>query len=295
MNAFVFAAPVAPADPPLLLTIAVWSTLVLLVVLGATGLTYQQRHRFERADRLVQRLTESEYAKRIQGPVVALILAAMSGFGINVLTDQGWHGYLGFLLAMPLPVAYLTWSGIRAVRADAAEGEWPPTEIPPGNRVRVRGTLRRAVTEGADLATADLTVLLQVVATLLEQTEPALRGASRRSTARWLRDHPVVTSLVLSWAAGTVGCVLGAALSYEGSGGAGRVAVPAGFLAVVLAAAVGLLAVLSRHSRFKDEQLADEVSGAAGELRGRIREHLFLPAGAARRRPDQGRDGFLVP
>ncbi len=294
-----FASTTDTAAPPLLFTVAIYSTLILIVVLFAIELTYRLRRPVERTNRLVQKLSESEYNTAIQGPAAAVILASVSGYGLNVLTDNhGWHGYVGFLLAMPLPLAMVTWSGIRTVRMSTFEHQWPPVEIPPGDRVKVRGTLRRTLSRGADLTTTDSNAVadvLAVVVTLLETTVPALRKASGRSTTRWLRDNPAVAVIVLAWTLGTVTCWLIAVLPLTGTLSVRRLLILVGFIVVTLATATRLLTVVSTHSRFKDSALADEVEESAGKLRERVREHVFLPGTVARRPGTSPRSGLIVP
>ncbi|SCG68146.1 hypothetical protein [Micromonospora humi] len=260
-------------DPPALLTLGVWSTLVMATVFVGTLLSYLLRHRLERANAAIQGIREHEYVRSVQQPVAGVLVGAVGGYGINVATQgAGWPGYLGWLLGMPVPVAMVTWAAVRGVRRRRFDEQWPPDEVPADDPVEVRGTLRRVVREGAEPAPADPAALDRALRLLLDEVLPALRARRDRGPRRWLRDHRAVTALVLGWAALTLGAVAAVAVPHLAGGRPGAWAVLGGAALVIPALAGGQLVVLYRHSRFRSGALAGEVERSAGAVRRRITE-----------------------
>lgn len=274
------ATPSSSDDAPLSFIISVCSVAVMLAVFGASFLTYLLRHAVERLERLVQGIDQNRYAKHIQGPAAAVIVAAVSGYGINVVTqDRGLLGYVGFLLAMPIPLVMVTWSGFRAVRQTEFERQWPPNLVPAYDRVKIRNTLRRVEAESAHLGTADVAQISTVLNILLDEALPALRERRDRSLRRWLRDHRVASIVVLAWIVLTLACAMVAVLPRLQGGSLRAVYLFAGFVFLVFLIKSGLLAVLRRHSRYRYNALTEEVAESAGRILRRITEHrLGLPA-----------------
>lgn len=260
-------------EPPALLTLGVWSTLVMATVFVSILLSYLLRRRLERATATIQGLREHEYVRSVQQPVAGVLVGAVGGYGINVATQgAGWPGYLGWLLGMPVPVAMVTWATVRSVRRRRFDEQWPPDEVPGDDPVKVRGTLRRVVREGAEPAPADPAALDRTLRLLLDEVLPALRTRRDRGPRRWLRDHGTATALVLGWAALTLGAVAAVAVPRLGGGRPGGWAVLGGATLVIPVLAGGLLAVLYRWSRFRSAALAGEVERSAGAVRRRITE-----------------------
>ncbi|MFI5837417.1 hypothetical protein ACIA5A_27445 [Micromonospora sp. NPDC051300] len=260
-------------DPPALLTVAVWSTLVMASVVLATFLSYLLRHRLDRANAAIQGLREHEYVTSVQQPVAGVLVGAVGGYGINVATQgAGWPGYLGWLLGMPVPVAMVTWATVRSVRRRRFDEQWPPDEVPADDPVRVRGTLRRVVREGAGPAPADPAALDRALRLLLDDVLPALRVRRDRSPRRWLGEHRTGTAVVLGWAAATLTAVAAVAVPRLGAGRPGAWAVLGGATLVIASLAVALLVLRYRYSRFRYGVLTDEVERSAGAVRRRITE-----------------------
>ncbi|MDG4790312.1 hypothetical protein O7626_31070 [Micromonospora sp. WMMD1102] len=286
-----------PADePPLLFAAAVWSILVMAVVLLANLAVHLLRHWIGRLDRLVEAARQDVYLAHVRGPAAAVIVAATSGYGINILTGDADSllAYLGLLMALPLPLAMVTWAGVQAVRQADFEQVWPPEAIPVDDRVKVRYVLRRVRADAdrlADLPAGELDRFGALVGRLCEETVPALHARRDRRLRRWLADHPVVAAGLGVWG----GLTIVAVAVGVGSGFAGPpwriVAVVAGFAAVVAGIQAGLLTVLRRRSRYRCARLADEVEATAGGIRRRITEQrlglageLTVPPGRQRRR-----------
>jgi hypothetical protein len=258
------------------LTVAVYSVVVMIVFLVASTLTYLLRHKVERAERLIQGVDQNRYIKHIQGPAAAVVVAAVSGYGINIVTqNRGLWGYIGFLLAMPLPLAMVTWTGIRTVRQSEFEQQWPPHSMLTNDRVRVRTTLRRVQAESIHLETADVRRVSTVLGKLMDEAIPALRERRDRSLRSWLRDHRLASITVLAWIVSTLACVTVAVLPSLQHGNWRGVYVLLGFVLVVLIINVALLAVLRRYSRYRYNALAKEVADSAGRIRRRITEHTL--------------------
>ncbi|MEE6261418.1 hypothetical protein [Plantactinospora sonchi] len=276
MDLTALAAPSATEEPPLLFAAVVWSILIMLVVFVANLVVHLLRPWFGPLDRLVEGARQDVYLTHVRGPAAAVLVAATSGYGINVVTgDSGSLEYLGLLMALPLPLAMVTWAGVRAVRQADFEQAWPPEVVPVDDRVKVRYVLRRIRAEAdrlPGLPAGELDRLGVLLTELLDVTVPALRARRDRGLGRWLRDHPVVAVGVGVWSGATV---VGAALAV-GSGFDGPLwrtaAVVAGFAVVVCAIQAGLLSVLRRRSRHRCAELADEVAATAGGIRRRITE-----------------------
>jgi hypothetical protein len=150
-------------------TIAVYSVAVMLTVLVACTLTYLLRQKLEKLEQLLQGVDQNRYVKHVQSPAAAVIVAAVSGYGINIVTqNRGVIGNIGFLLAMPLPLAMVTWSGVRAVRQSELERHWPPDSLHTSDRVQVRNTLRRIEAESAHVETANVDVVNIVLRSLTD-------------------------------------------------------------------------------------------------------------------------------
>jgi AraC-like DNA-binding protein len=273
MHWAVQAATESATDAPVSFVVAVYSIAGMLVVLGASTLTYLLRRRLERVESLLQGTGQNRYVKHIQGPAAAVIVASISGYGINIVTqNQGWLGYVGFLLAMPLPLAMVTWTGIRTVRQSDLERQWPPDCLLTSDRVRVRTALRRVQAESPHLEAAEIGPASIVLGMLLDQAVPTLRERRDRSLQRWLRDHRLVGSTVLTWILVTLTCVTVAALPSVQRGSWTGISALAGYALGVLLMAVTLLAVLWRYSRYRYDALAEEVAASAGHLRRQIAE-----------------------
>ena len=205
----------------------------------------------------------------------------MSGYGINIVTESGgFTGYLGFLLALPLPLAMVAWSGYRAVRQTDFERQWPPPASALGSdRVRIRSTLRRVQAESADLRTADQARIGTVLQRLRDEALPALRQQRDRTLHRWLRDHPMVSVPLAIWTMVTFGCAAAAVLPRLPDAGWRAVAALLVFVLVTAVMGAALLAVLRRHSRYRYDVLAGEVDECAQRIRRTITLHVLgVPA-----------------
>ncbi|MFG1677555.1 hypothetical protein [Micromonospora sp. NPDC049282] len=153
---------------------------------------------------------------------------------------------------MPVPVAMVTWATVRSVRRRRFDEQWPPDEVPADDPVvKVRGTLRRVVREGAEPSPADPAALDRALRLLLDEVLPALRARRDRGARRWLRDHGTATALVFGWGALTLGAVAAVAVPHLGGGRSGAWAVLGGATLVIPVLAGGLLTVLYRWSRFR--------------------------------------------
>ncbi|MEN3609245.1 hypothetical protein AAH979_06830 [Plantactinospora sp. ZYX-F-223] len=281
----VLAAPSAD-EPPLLFGAAIWSILVMAVVLVANLVVHLLRNWVGPLDRLVEGARQDVYLTHVRGPAAAVIVAATSGYGINIVTGDGDSplAYLGLLMALPLPLAMVIWAGVRAVRqADFAQA-WPPESIPVEDRVKVRYVLRRVRAEAERLAgmpAEERDRLGALVTKLSDETVPALHARRDRGLRRWLRDHLVIAVGLGAWSALTVGAV-GVALASRYDRPGRIAAVVTGFAVVVLGIQAGLLAVLRRRSRYRSALLAEEVEATAGGIRRRITEQrLGLGSGPA--------------
>lgn len=263
-------------DAPVSLVVAVYSIAGMLAVLGGSTLTYIMRRRVERAEALLQQIGQNEYVKHIQGPAAAVIVASISGYGINIVTqNQGWLGYVGFLLAMPVPLAMVTWTGVRTVRQSDLEEQWPPDCLLASDRVGVRTALRRVQAESRDMKAADIGPARIVLGMLLDQVVPALRERGGRSFQSWLHDHRLVGIMVLAWTVSTLTCITVAALPSLQRGSWTGISALAGCASGVLLIAVSLVAVLWRYSRYRYDALAEVVAASAGHLRRQIAEHTL--------------------
>ncbi|AVT39866.1 hypothetical protein [Plantactinospora sp. BB1] len=263
-------------EPPMLFGAAIWSILVMAVVFVANLVVHLLRNWFGPLDRLVEGARQDVYLDHVRGPAAAVLVAATSGYGINIVTGDADSllGYLGLLMALPLPLAMVVWAGVRAVRQADFERVWPPESIPVDDRVKVRHVLRRvrAEAEGlAELPAGELDRLGRLLTRLSEETVPALHARRDRDLRRWLRDHPVVAVGVAVWSGLTVVAV-GVALASRYDGSWRLAGVLAGFAVVVLGLQGGLLTVLRRRSRYRSALLADEVEQTAGGIRRRITE-----------------------
>lgn len=251
-------------DVPLSAYIAGWSVLVMLTVLFANLMTYLLRHRVEQTEKLVQQVRSGVYKKHILNPVAAVIVAALSGYGVNTLTDDsGGLGYLGFLLALPLPVFMVWWNGYRAMKDEEFERHWPPKSLSVKDRVKIRITLQWLREQSDDLETADLTRVNPVLEMLQDQVLPALQERRDQSLRRWIQERRTSCIAVLVWSAATV--VVAATTS-------------AYLFLIVIALVVilfnaGLLSVSRKHHHYRVDALAKEVAEKTGALRRRITEH----------------------
>jgi hypothetical protein len=263
-------------DPPVLLTVAVWSVAVMAALLVSNLLTYLLRQRLEQANAVIQRLGEHEYVRSVQQPVAAVLVGAMSGYGINVATQSaGWPGYLGWLLGMPIPVVVVAWVTIRNVRQRQIDQQWPPEEVPADDPVKIRRTLRQVVDRGADAEQMDSAALHQTITHLLDEVVPALRTRRDRSPRHWIRDHRKTVIALLGWVVLTLTAVAMAAYPHLRDGRRGAWTVLAAATLVVFFIALGLLALSYRYSRYRYALLADEVEQSAGAVRRRIAERRF--------------------
>lgn len=249
----------------------------MFAVLLASTATYLLRNRVERVERVVQGVDQHRYLQHIQTPAAAVIVAAVSGYGINIVTENdGFTGYLGFLLALPLPLAMVAWNGYRAVRQTDFERQWPPPASALGSdRVRIRTTLRRVQAESADLRTADQARIGTVLQRLRDEAVPALRQRRDRTLHRWLRDHPMVRVPLVMWTIVTLGCAAAAVLPRLPDAGWRAVAVLLAFVLATAAMATALPAVLRRHSRYRYGALAEEVDESVQRIRRRITVHVL--------------------
>lgn len=118
----------------------------------------------------MQSFRQKTYVTYIQGPAAAVILAAISGYGINSLTGggSGTLGYAGFLMALPIPLAMVIYSGMRQARHAEFEERWPPVSLVATDRVQVRYVLRR-VKADAGSTEADPAQLEAALDTLLDK------------------------------------------------------------------------------------------------------------------------------
>ncbi|WFE97501.1 hypothetical protein [Micromonospora sp. WMMD987] len=283
----VTAAPSAD-EPPVLFAAAVWSVLLMTAVFVSVLLVYLLRHRIERANILVQGMREHEYFRSVQQPVVAVLLAAVGGYGINTATQEvGWPGYLGWVLGMPIPAGMATWAAIHSVRQRRFDEQWPPDDIPADNPVRIRSTLRRVVRHDADAEQPDPAALDRALALLLDQVLPALRQRRDRGPGRWLREHGKTTTVVLGWAVATLAATAVAAFPHLVDRRRSAWLFLAAATLVIGFLAVGLLTLLYRHSRYQSTILADEVQQSAGAVRRRIVERrlgIAAPGDGGQRR-----------
>ncbi|GIG90806.1 hypothetical protein [Plantactinospora endophytica] len=276
MDLTALAAPSAD-EPPLLFEAAIWSILVMAVVLVANLVVHLLRPWFGPLDRLVEGARQDIYLTHVRGPAAAVVVAATSGYGINVVTGESASllAYLGLLMALPLPLAIVTWTGVRAVRQADFEQVWPPETVPVDDRVKVRYVLRRVRAEAERLdrlPPGDLDRLGKVLTGLSDETVPALYARRDRTLRRWLRDHLVVAVGLAVWSGSTL-IAVGVAVVTGFDGPPGRTfAVVAAFAVVVLGIQAGLLTVLRRQSRHRCALLADEVARTAAGIRRRITE-----------------------
>ncbi|SCL15827.1 hypothetical protein GA0070616_0843 [Micromonospora nigra] len=273
MNWFALAPSSEPAETPLSLFVAVYSTVVMITVFLSNFLVYLLRDRIEPVNRFLQGVLDKEYLKHIQGPAAAALVAAVSGYGINMLTGDSPWGWVGLILALPIPLVMVTWNGIRMCRQSEFEREWPHVIVPAGDPVKIRSTLRKVSLKSADLRNADLPLLNTVLTSLLDDLLPALQARHDRSLIRWLRDHSGITTAVVAWAVFTLAAVTLAALPQPSEGRTGAILVLGGFVVVVLSTGAGLLGVLRGRSRYQTRKLLEEVKATAGGIRRRMTEH----------------------
>ncbi|WFE22208.1 hypothetical protein O7621_02215 [Solwaraspora sp. WMMD937] len=266
-----------PADePPVLLTAAVWSVAVMAALLVSSLMAYLLRRRLEQTNAMLQRLGEHEYVRSVQQPVAAVLVGAMSGYGINIATQSaGWPGYLGWLLGMPLPVVMVAWVTIRNVRQRKFDEQWPPAEVSVDDPVQVRRALRQVIERGADEEQADSVELHRALAHLLDRVVPVLRTLRDRSPQRWMRDHRKTAVALLCWAVPTLTAVAVAAFPHLRDGRRGAWTVLAAAALVIVFIVLGLLTLSYRYSRYRYALLADEVERSAGAVRRRMAERRF--------------------
>lgn len=258
--------------------LAIWSTLGMLIVLVACLITYLFRHTIERTERSVQGLRHSKYRKHIQGPAVAVILAAVGGYGVNSFTEEtGLLGYVGFLLALPIPLGMVFYAGVHEVRQGEFEGQWPPEVLWTADRVKVRFVLHRVRAEAQKLETRNKEQFDEALQKLHDEALPVIRKRRDRAIRQWLRDHRWYTVANGVWTLLTVSCAVVAVLPYLRDGDWALLRAPLLVAAAVLLIQTGLFLVQRRHSRYRYQMLADEVDTEVGELRRRLtKQHLGL-------------------
>lgn len=278
-------------SPPFLFTVAIYSLMIIIAALGANILVYLLRRRLERIHQTVQGISQNRYVVHIQGPGTAVLVAFVGGYGVNILTgESGSVGYLGVLMALPLPLFMVVWSGVRQIRQTEFEQAWPPEIVPVDDPVKIRHTLRRVRVEGARIGelTTEESERLGIVLTALQEVHlPALRHRRDRGLLRWLRDHPWSSAFRLGWGLLTVAAV---ALAVVESGPASplRAAIVIAGLAVVTGLALyGLQRVRYRYSVYRYGLLAEEVAECVATVRRRITE-LRLGLAAPRVRDSRG-------
>lgn len=261
----------APVDVPVSFTIAVLSALAMLTVGVSFFVSYLFRHPIERIEQSIQGLRHSRYVKHIQGPAVAVFVAAVGGYGVNVLTqDTGLSGYVGLLLTLPVPLAIVAYTGLHDVRRAEFEEQWPPDSLRVVDRVKLRFVLRRVQAEGRALKTADLAHLDQALRRLLDEALPAVRARRDRTLRQWLRGHWAYAVANLVWVLFTLFCATLAVLPDLRHGDWTLLRVPGTFAVVVLLTQTGLVVVRRRHSRYRYNALAEELETVAGGLRRRL-------------------------
>jgi hypothetical protein len=257
-------------EPPLPFVVACYSIALMILVLASCWITYCFRRAIERTERLIQGFKQKTYTTYIQAPAAAVILAAIGGYGVNSMTGgaTGALGYAGFLMALPIPLALVFFSGVRQARDAEFKERWPPSSLVPTDRVQVRYVIERASVE-AESASPNHPHVETAIDILLDKTLPAIRERANRSLRKWLRDHRYGAITGLLWSAGTVCCGVLAVLPNLRNGEWALLRVPIMIALVVVVVRLGTAVVLWRHSQFKYRSLAQQVESAAGGLRRR--------------------------